>query len=238
MIAVAAATGREIEIFLKRLRKKKEYMLEEVQFIDALLEDIPVVIVLTGVGIKRSRSAILVLLKNHDIHLLISAGFAGSLRVDLKVGDIIVGSSVCKLNNEIHEKIELLDVDSDYRKGIIVSSRRFINSSNEKGSLSSVSSADCVDMESWSVARVAAENGIPVVGIRAISDNFRLELPDMGKLFNRDTTINFYGAVRYFLKNPGHLYSFYRFMYIDSRKAAISLSKVLVQLIPELNSYQ
>lgn len=235
MIGLVTATRGEISVFMKNIVITKEYHLQGVQFVESTFRGVQIVIVVTGVGLKKSGSATRLLLRNHDLDLVISAGFAGSLREELKVGDIILGDSVCMLENEFEKKIELLVVESDHRKGGIISSRGFINSTYEKADLSSATYADCVDMESWSVVGAAAENGKPVIGIRSISDDLNSELPDMGKLFNRDTTINIYGAIRYFFKNPRHLYTFFRFMYVDSRKAASSLSEALAQLIPELN---
>lgn len=237
MIALIAATRYEISGFINRLRIEKQYSLNGVLFFEAFLENVPVIATISGVGIKRARTAASVLFRRYEVSVIISAGFAGSLRGFLKVGDIVIASSA--VSSEREEKFDMycinIDPEQRYYKGLILSSNRFVNSSDKKRALSEKTDALCVDMETWSVAKVAAYKSIPVVGVRTISDTFDSNLPEMEKLFEPGSGISIKRSLRYFIANPRYIYPFFRFMYVDSGKAMRSLSAILIDLVENLS---
>lgn len=236
MIAIVAATRKELSGFLKQAAIEKQYFIDDFAFHEATLRDIPVLVVITGVGARKAASAVKVMLQRYSVTLIISAGFAGALRESLKVGDVITGTYSIPVNGD--EKYRLFNFEGLVAPGIyygeILTSNRFVNCPDMKADLASRYPALCVDMETRSVAEQGQKSGIPVMGIRVISDRYTTSLPDMGKIFNRNSVLDTRKAVAYFLKNPVDLYRFIRFYHIDLAKAERGLSDFLKQLVPEI----
>lgn len=236
MIAIVAATRKELSGFLKEAAVKKQYFIDDFTFLEATLRDVPVLVVITGVGARKAASAVKVMLQRYSVKIIISAGFAGALRESLQVGDVITGTYSIPVNGE--EKYRLFNYEGLAAPGIytgeILTSNSFVNCPDKKADLASRYPALCVDMETRGVAKQGEKSGIAVMAIRVISDGYTTSLPDMGKIFNRNSALDTGKAAVYFLKNPVDLYRFIRFYHIDLAKAERVLSDFLKQLVPEI----
>ena len=137
---------------------------------------------LCGMGSSRARIAAEGL-RAQGATALMSFGFAGGLDPTLRPGDLLLPESIAA-----HQAWR---VDSDWRNcmqqrlsgclsargGILASSETVLTSAEEKNELAAATGAVGVDMESASVAEVAASAGLPFLAVRAISDPVEFSPP-------------------------------------------------------------
>jgi hypothetical protein len=107
------------------------------------------------------------------ISRFISAGFAGALVPDLKVGDIFEPASIVgeSDNNTI---------ETESGSGILVSAGA-IAGVEHKRIFARNYKAQAVDMEAFAVADVARVYNVPCTALKVISDEFDFPMPPMGR---------------------------------------------------------
>jgi len=112
---------------------------------------------------------------------LVSLGVCGGLHPDVKSGDLILPSALLMDGQSQH-----VDTDwherfcasvGDIKTGPIVSVTTAISTPEEKTKLHQSSGAIGVDVESYAVMTVAAEQGIPALTIRTVLDPYDQALP-------------------------------------------------------------
>jgi len=121
----------------------------------------------TGVGEKASRQRIRKFLKDQHFDCLISAGFAGALTDDLRVGDLLLAENFSTV--DLGERWSSLSSLPIHVAGLLTVPA-LIDSSEERNKLARTSGAGAVDMETEFIARVCATGGIPLLSLRVISD--------------------------------------------------------------------
>ena len=88
---------------------------------------------------------------------IILAGFAGALDPSLKVGDLVLDTSLPLPN-------------VPFRRGTVYASRGLVATSDEKAALFQSTGSLAVDMETAVVKALADRLGVPFIGLRVISD--------------------------------------------------------------------
>jgi adenosylhomocysteine nucleosidase len=123
-----------------------------------------------GMGAGAARKSIEAVLQEFRPELIISAGFAGALRLDLHIGEVI-------------RPAELVDESTGRRfeiesgEGTVISSPRVADPSCKRD-LAARFGAQAVDMEGAALAQVAAEHGVRFMAVKAISDELDFPLLD------------------------------------------------------------
>lgn len=233
MIAIVCSTWEEIRGIKARISKTEEGEWEGIRYIFGKILDKPVLLGISGVGVKRARKGTSFIIQKFKPTLIISAGFGGALSPGLKVGDIVIGEWVLSLKK--NEKITLLSdvphLEHDFTKGGILTENRFISDPIEKKKLFEESGALTVDMETWGVTEAALKNDIKVMSIRSISDECDETLPDMGSIFNARSVLDKKKALAYFLSHPSHIIPYIRFTQFNLKKSSNSLSDFLRKVI-------
>jgi adenosylhomocysteine nucleosidase len=143
------------------------------------------VAVCSGIGPEPGRRASEAVIAKYSPALVISAGIAGSLTPDLRVGETIFPASIIDAHDSsCHETaIQNAPIGSTpLAKTILVSSPE-IASAEQKLKLGKDYGAHAVDMEGASVARAAEAHGLPFIAIKTISDEVDFELPEMMPFF-------------------------------------------------------
>src|SRR5262249_36153778 len=111
---------------------------------------------------------------------LLSAGFAGALQEECKVGDVIVATDVVDQRGRRWprdpEAGDAEREDACWWHGRILSTTHMVGDPREKQLLGERFGAVAVDMESAFVAHFCAERGIPFSCARVISDDVRTQL--------------------------------------------------------------
>ena len=171
--------GMEAYPFLNRVEVISRIKMGKAVYREVFFEGSYLHVVRCGVGPTRAAASI----KNLAVRpsAIISAGSAGALVDDLRVGDLII-SSVTVSGDDPEDKIisarSLIDaaVDScrrecrSYRVTSIATMCKPVFSRDERLALHGVTGAEAVDMESHVLGREAIKLGIPFLALRVISD--------------------------------------------------------------------
>lgn len=165
----------------------------------------------SGASAARAYEAAIFLAEEQP-HVLVSFGIAGALRGSLRPGDIVLADSVGSLSGPSiptsAAPTEVLSRAADAGgfalvRGPILGVEQVIANASEKDRLSQESGALAVDMESYEVARVAQERGLPFAVLRAIADPADLSIPEFAlQAVNPSGGIDPWAATRGLLTHP------------------------------------
>lgn len=139
---------------------------------------VQVAAVVSGVGREKAAHAASALIEAHRPKIVISAGFGGALRADLRRNDILVATSVCREDGEQWP----LDRSPDLRwprcfTGRMLTVDRVIRTAEEKRRLRTATGADMVEMETSAVVEACRRLGVLAAAVRVVIDAADEELP-------------------------------------------------------------
>ena len=176
----------------------------------------------TGMGRQRAETATELVLERHSVAALISFGFAGALTGELDVGDLVICAtlhcapgpaqkatgprSYASDEGLLRQATEALEGTTlRFRIGSGVTAAQLVRSPEGRQQLGRAFHADIVDMESYWIARIAADRQIPFVAVRAISDTWRDDLPPFDQMTTPDGSVKWKEAFSHFLRHPQQL---------------------------------
>jgi len=139
------------------------------------------VAVCSGIGPEAGRRAAEAAIATYSPQLLISAGVAGGLTPDLRVGETIFPATVIDAGDSSrHETaIKAAPIGSTSLAKTILVSYPEIASAEQKQKLGKTYGAHAVDMEGAAISIAALKHNLPFVAIKSISDDVNFELPEM-----------------------------------------------------------
>ena len=147
------------------------------------------VFVANGVGRRAADRGTRSVLARSPIHAVISTGFAGALDPSLRVGEVLLATTVLCGDRRFGGSLPL-NCPRDLRTGSLLTVDEVVQSSREKRQLAKLG-AHAVDMEAASVAAVAAEHELPFYCLRGISDHAERDLPlDLNLALRPDGTFS------------------------------------------------
>lgn len=140
------------------------------------------VVVCGGIGPEAARRAAEAIIDRYSPGIIMSAGIAGALVPELKVGETIFPAVVVDTQDgSRHETaIKSSPVSNTALGRTVIASSPQINGRKQKQQLAKSYGAHAVDMESAGVARAALARGIPFLAIKCISDEHDFDLPELG----------------------------------------------------------
>lgn len=165
-VAIIAALPREISGLVKKWRKESANGMH-------VFQNQRAIVVCGGMGVDRAMIATGEALSRGPISIMISAGFAGALHGDFKVGQIARPRVV--IDSRTGERFT-----AESGEGVLVTGGSVANV-REKARLRASYGADIVDMEAAAVARVATARGVPFSVVKAVSDESDFEMPELEK---------------------------------------------------------
>jgi len=234
MIAVTFALAAESSGFRRRLHNKTRSDRNGITTIAGHIDNCTVEVFHTGVGEEVCRQRTARFLADRKFDCLISAGFAGALSDQLRIGDLLLAKnfSTAEVSGTLHS---LANLPIHIANLLTVPS--MIESGEDRNRLAQTTGAVAVDMETEFIARSCAEHGVPLLSLRVISDTPRHPLPaPPSVLFDLDEQRTKFGRlVFYVAKNPSairRLISFAR----QVGRARERLSNAIIALIRELRS--
>jgi adenosylhomocysteine nucleosidase len=184
VIAITFALPAESAGLVRLLREKERRLCSDTQIIRGKIDNRTIEILHTGVGEKICRRRMAEFLQDRQFDLLISAGFAGALNDRLEVGDVLVAANFSTANTQ---QIQSLLSNHRVQPGELVTLSRVIDSREERYQIAKGTGAVAVDMETEFIARACAEQALPMLSLRAISDTPAQPLPaPPGILFDID----------------------------------------------------
>ncbi len=197
-----------------------------------------VLLVQTGMGRKRAEIAVRSVLERYPVSAIASFGFAGGLTPALGIGDIVLCSTLYCSSEEadpcysgaelLSRSLQICD-GMNVRQGKSVTASRPASQPEAKRALAQTFQADVVDMESYWIARIAKEKGVPFLAVRAISDTCNDSLPPV-EMFGPDGEVNRRNLFFNALFHPGQIQTLVR-LQRNSRIAGENLTAFLSRLV-------
>lgn len=197
-VAVLGAMDEEVSLITDSLSDVKEFheagLFVKTGFLKTIKgHSIRVVATVAGMGTVAAGAATQYLITRFHPHTLLFSGIAGNVSKDLHINDVVIGEHLAYLDTDIalisqappHLKqyasdphlVELgakvlTEQGIKHKKGFIATSNRFIDTPEQKVFiLEQYPQTDAVEMEGAAVAHIAAKNDVPVLILRALSDN-------------------------------------------------------------------
>jgi len=252
MLALLGAVREEIIDLKRRMVLKEVFTWQGCLVYQGKYGNKDVLLAQTGIGQQRAERAATFILARYPVTTLISIGFAGALREELRTGDIILCSTLHCGNRWAHEPgrvrihhsdaslVSLLSPEpksSAFRfyRGSSVTVSELVTTPEKKQTLGKTFAADIVDMESYWVARIASARRVPFLGIRTVFDTASEDLSAFGQILNPDGQWHWSRALVYFLYHPEQLKTLPHF-YRKAKQARKSLTTFVSYLISQLGN--
>jgi len=194
-IAVVAAMEREVAPLIRSWKVReiecdgRRYRLFE----NGAAENSGAVVICGGMGAEAARRATEAVIQVARPMRVLSAGFAGALDPNLKIGDVVQPRAIVNAADGVRT-----DVGSG--EGTLVSYAA-VASKEQKERLAKAYAAAAVDMEAAAAAQGAQARGVEFAALKAISDDADFSMPPVERFFSNDgqfrsTAFALYVAVR------------------------------------------
>ena len=181
-------------------------------------ESDPAVAVCGGIGFEAARWASQAAVAIYRPQLLLSAGFAGALDQQLKLGQAFWPRVVIDATDGSR-------IETASGQGTLVSFSS-VAGSGQKARLAAAYGAQAVDMEAAAVARTARTNGIAFAAVKAISDEATFEMPNMSRFVAQGGQFRFAALIAFAAVRPWLWPAFFR-LGRNSAKASRALCEEL-----------
>jgi adenosylhomocysteine nucleosidase len=179
-IAIIAALEHELRPLIRHWPQTKT----QHQGRDFTFHESPyAVAVCGGIGADSARRATEAIIAQYSPELLISAGVAGALVPDLKVGTTIFPATVIDSQDASRHETAIQDspVGNTAAGRTILITYPEVATAAQKQQLAKSYGAHAVDMEGAAVARAAQKHSLPFIAVKAISDDINFEIPEMSR---------------------------------------------------------
>ena len=230
-ICILGAVKEEIAGIKGRMKINHRLKLGTADVFCGLWEKRSIVLVRTGIGKVRASEALAQVLENYSLSMVISLGYAGGTHPDLKSGDLLVADRflVGPKHDEPPEEIPIKSclteqvgkvLPSDkypVHRGGLLTVDRVVNLPEDKKSLGENYGTMAIDMETSVLAQLAAENNLPFLSVRAISDRVDQELIDVTPFMEKDGKISKLKAGWYVVTHPASIKTFMSLQEVANR---------------------
>lgn len=156
-------------------------MKKDILIIAAMKTELPPIAgaIVTGFGKEKTRKILIKEIKEKKPSLVISVGVVGAVVPELKAGDLFVPEAVVDYENA--EKKYQIDFPID-KKGVLVTVHKVFEREDKYKLKQIIPDAICVDMETSAVCSVLEPLGIPLLCVKAVSDELDFDFKDKGLL--------------------------------------------------------
>lgn len=230
MIAVSFALPTESSGLVGFLRDRTS---NEADIIRGKIDNKEVAIFHTGVGRKSCEAKIDNFLRAEQPRILISSGFAGAIRHDLQVADLILAENFS--DPELLLEAQRILAVANVRVAKLFTAPTIAHSIDERNNIAREHGAAAVDMETEYIGQACAARGIRMLSLRVISDTPREPFPAPASVLfdiERQRT-NVMRLVSYFLVHPQRIPRLIAFARRIARVRA-NLTSAIVDLAPSL----
>jgi adenosylhomocysteine nucleosidase len=245
VLAIMGAFGQEIVDLRRQMAIEEMVAGRGFRLYSGKLKKRDTLLVQTGMGKQRAENATQYILERYPVTAIISLGFAGALNSELRIGDIVVCSTLHGQHGSEQEeqKLEPLAPDAHLlslasqepggRLGSGISVLQLNSSTRELQVLRENFQADIVDMESYWIARIASARQIPFITIRSISDNMQSSVQPFDRILDSDGELLWKEAALCFLLHPWYLLNVFT-LYRNSRLAKRNLAAFVGDLVTKI----
>jgi nucleoside phosphorylase len=224
-IGLIAAMPQESDALVRRLPGTHPLALASLRAKTFELSGQPYLLVTSGMGQRRATEAVRKLVELRAPTVLISFGIAGAVRADLDIGDVVLAESVCRLENgrpgaclplaAWPEAARAAMAQALSQHGARLVTGTAVTTTGSQVSELELSELDhpILEMETFGIARVASEKGLPLLSLRAISDGPHAPLPfDLGEMMDADANLQVSRLLKAVLRRPALLLQARRLM--------------------------
>ena len=194
-IGIIFAMQEELIELKKYLHINKEKKIYDLIFYEATLNNQNIILTESGIGKTNAARTTQILIDYYKPEAIFNIGVAGGIAKNLKVGDIIISTSLVQHdfditafnhpkgyipnigdnipidNNLLNTTKTILDTNNiSYKEGVIASGDIFCTKESMATKINTQFNALCVEMEGASIAQTAYLSKTPCLVIRSISD--------------------------------------------------------------------
>ncbi len=198
-LGIIGAMTVEVETLKSQMQNLTQTEKAGMTFFEGELENLPVVVVVCGVGKVNAAMCVQVLCDCFGVTHIVNTGVAGSLCAELDIGDFVISKDAiyhdfdCSVINPNYTlgqvpglPVRTFPADAELIEkalqaaqslpsgktmvGRVASGDQFIAEKTIKEKIIENTGALCTEMEGAAIAHTAWRNGVPFVIIRAISD--------------------------------------------------------------------
>ncbi|MCB1213849.1 MAG: hypothetical protein KDK66_00085 [Deltaproteobacteria bacterium] len=192
--AITLALPHEAKAIVPKGMAYTQTLYQGFRILEFEAQDKKILLLQTGVGLKRARQATRFLLENFKLSRLISTGYCGALHSQLKTGDLVLASTVVAntasalpLSTDpawTEESLKLLSQNQSWKvhRGNLLSSLHPLLNPIEKQALAIKYDGIAVDMESHGVLQAAQKLEIPKLVLRFVIDELKDNLEEVESL--------------------------------------------------------
>jgi adenosylhomocysteine nucleosidase len=203
MIAITFALPAESSDFVSLLEEPAANSREGVETLRGRLRGKSVVVIHTGVGRQACCRRMEIVLRREELRFVISAGFAGALKNELRIGDLLVSENYS--SPQLLRSAQPALTGDGIFQGKLLTVPDVIESNPEREQLATKTGAAAVDMETEFIAEACADHDLPMLSLRAISDTPSEPFPAPAHvLFDIEKQrTDFARLAFYLMKHPG-----------------------------------
>jgi adenosylhomocysteine nucleosidase len=247
-IGLIAAMTQESEALLRCVKPWKRVAVGPLRGNSFVLTRQNCVLVTSGMGVRRASEAARNLVELNSPQMLISFGIAGAVEADLEIGDVVLAEAVCSLDQGVPGSLMPLEPWPDAaRKAaaevLVTRGRQLFTGTAVTTGGSQVMQSQLgemrhpiLEMETAGIAQVAAEKGIPLLSLRAISDGPRAPIPfDLGEIMDEDANLQAGRLLGAIARNPRIIFQS-RQMMRNTKIAANNAAAALVAALRQQSS--
>jgi nucleoside phosphorylase len=250
-ILLLAALPQEVRPFLRLSRARRRRGLPWPAW-EFALGDVRGLLAVSGMGQQAAREAASRLVAQFRPHLLISLGFGGALSPDLHHGDLVLGESFGRYDpatqaldpvtpvpapsRPVEELLSALtDAGLPAVAGSLITTPWIMSKGRQGGGLTGLP-FPVLDLESAAVAELARDEGLPCLGLRAVTDAAGEEVPDFfAPPGSEPGPLSLLDVLGWLAADPRRLADLVR-LWRRSRLAADRLAAALMVLLPLLET--
>ncbi len=157
-------------------------------------------VLLTGIGAVNAERALRARLAAGAVPgLVLSCGFAGALRPGIRAGAVLFQAGGESVPPAVRAALQ----ESGATPARFHCAPRILSTASQKAECLERTGADAVEMESGVIRAICGETGIPMVTVRAISDEAGEDLPlDFNRMLTADSRIHMGRLVARVLREP------------------------------------
>ncbi len=196
VFALGAESGGVVDLLTQCVSSRCASFVEYAGF----LANRRVAVVESGVGAQPAAHATADAIDLHRPAWVISAGFAGSLHEDLRLGHILMATEVIdihgsQLKTGLNLDPETVRATPGLHSGRLLTVDQLIRTTAEKRQLAAAHGAVACDMETLAVADVCRDKKVKFLSVRIISDALDDELPrEIERLLDQKSLASKLGA--------------------------------------------
>lgn len=248
-LGVIGATGLEIGALKKGIEPVERERVGNSRFFRGDFSGKELVLTESGIGYSNAANACIHMIERFSPLAILSFGFAGSVDVNAKVGDMLLVTHLLRVRDMGTLKVEkthildedLLDITSnllnkfgiDFTIAKVLTVPYFVFKLEERHRIAGELGVKAVEMEGAAVACEAMKHGIPLMALRLISDDLSTREIDYGMVVGPTGKPTLKGSVRFSLVHRRELLEGFRFG-VQLRRLGAKLSEIGARIVEEI----